>query len=78
MIGAVPHLHTRNRESFEYAREIVKPHGGLDPIIDWCKVECQSDWRWQLIDVSTDTRPGKYAFFFDSDRDCAAFCLKWC
>jgi len=67
----------REKDSFLYTKEIVKPFGLIDPIIAWCKTELQSDWRWQLIEVSSDTRPGRYCFFFDSERDFCAFTLKW-
>jgi hypothetical protein len=37
----------------------------------------QDDWRWQLIDTSTDQRPGRYVFYFDNNKDYFAFVLKW-
>jgi hypothetical protein len=67
----------RNRDSFNYAQEITKPFGVLESVLDWCKEELVGEWRWQLIDVSTDRRPGRYCFFFDSERDCLAFTMKW-
>ena len=67
----------RDRDSFAHAKEIVKPFGVLESVLDWCKDELVDEWRWQLIDVSTDTRPGRYCFFFDSERDCLAFTMKW-
>lgn len=67
----------REKESFNFAREINKFHGGLDPVLGWCKSECQGEWRWQLVDVSTDTRPGRYIFYFDDAKDALAFALKW-
>jgi hypothetical protein len=73
-VGAWDH---RGKESFAYAREITKPWGGLEPVLAWCKQELKHDWRWQLIDMSTDQRPGRYIFYFDSERDCCAFVLKW-
>ena len=75
MVRQIDH---RSRESFAYAREVAKPWGGLEPILAWCRTEVQGDWRWQLIDMSSDIRPGRYIFYFDSDRDCCAFSLKWC
>jgi hypothetical protein len=69
--------HIRDKESFAHAREISKPFGGLDTVIAWCKTELTGDWRWELVDVSSDIRPGRYIFYFDSDRDCCAFTLKW-
>lgn len=69
--------HIRDKESFAYAKEISKPFGGLDPVLAWCKTELTGEWRWQLVDVSSDIRPGRYIFYFDSDRDCCAFTLKW-
>ena len=68
----------RSAESFNFAREVVKAWGGLEPILDWCKSEVEGEWRWQLIDMSSDIRPGRYIFYFDSERDCVAFALKWC
>ena len=67
----------RVKDSFLYTREITKPFGHLDPVIEWCKAECTSDWRWQVQEVSSDIRPGRYVFYFDSERDCCAFALKW-
>ena len=70
-------IDSRNRESFLYSREIAKPFGELDRVIDWCKTEMVGDWRWQLVDVSSDRRLGRYVFYFDSERDFFAFTLQW-
>ena len=67
----------RDGTSFRFQREITRPFGDLDDILAWCKSELGGDWRWQLIDVSTDLRPGTYKFYFDSERDCVAFVLQW-
>lgn len=67
----------RSKESFPYVKEITKPFGVLDRIIAWCKTEMTDDWRWELLDVSSDIRPGRYIFYFDSERDACAFALKW-
>jgi hypothetical protein len=67
----------RDKESFAHSKEITKPFGGIDRVISWCKTEMASDWRWQVLEMSSDIRPGRYIFYFDSDRDCCAFCLKW-
>ena len=69
--------HVRERDSFRHAQEVIKPSGVLDDIIAWCKSECKQDWRWQLIEMSTDTRPGRYIFYFDSEQDYFAFYMKW-
>ena len=66
----------RIAESFPYAREISRP--GLDNVLEWCKSELVDNWKWQLVDVSSAQQPGRYIFYFDSDRDCCAFSLKWC
>jgi len=71
-------IDSRNRESFPYSREVHKHWGGLEPMLTWCKAELTGDWRWQLIDMATDQRPGRYCFFFDSERDVVAFTMKWC
>lgn len=67
----------RDKESFKHAQEISKEFGVLEHVLDWCKEELINEWRWQLIEVSSDQRPGRYCFFFDSERDCLAFTLKW-
>ena len=72
-----PLFEIRPGDSFEYAREIHKPFGELDRVLAWCKTELVGEWRWQLIDVSTDKRPGRYIFYFDDDRDYFAFTLYW-
>jgi hypothetical protein len=68
---------SRTGDTFPYVKEISKPHGAIDDIISWSKAELIDEWRWQLVEVSSDQRPGRYRFYFDSDRDCCAFLLKW-
>lgn len=72
-----PDYQIRDKESFRYAREIAKPFGQLDGILDWCKSEIRDDWRWQLVEMSNDQGPGRYIFYFDSERDFFAFTLYW-
>ena len=73
----VSQLNLRKAESFPFCQEISKPWGGLEPILCWCKQELQGEWRWELIDISSDQRPGRYKFYFDLGRDCTAFALRW-
>ena len=72
-----PLFEIRLGDSFRHAREINKPFGELDRVLAWCKTELVGEWRWQLVDVSTDQRPGRYIFYFDSERDYFAFTLYW-
>jgi hypothetical protein len=67
----------RTRESFNHATEIVKPVGVLEQVLDWCKNELRDEFRWQLVEMSSDIKPGRYIFFFDDERDYLAFVLKW-
>jgi hypothetical protein len=67
----------RTRESFNHAMEIVKPFGVLEQVLDWCKNELRDEFRWQLVEMSSDIKPGRYIFFFDDERDYLAFVLKW-
>lgn len=67
----------RPGESFGYAKEIHKAFGELDHVLAWCKTELTAEWRWQLIRTSTDREPGRYCFYFDSQRDFVAFLLQW-
>lgn len=64
-------------QRFDYAKDISKPFGKLQEILDWTKANCKPDWRWQLVDTPSDIRPGRYIFFFNDERDYFAFCLKW-
>lgn len=75
--GPLSSLNTRDQNSFAHAREISKEFGKLDDIIAWCKSEMSDEWRWQLVQVSSDVRPGRYIFYFDSERDYLAFTMKW-
>ena len=61
----------------DYAKEIKKPFGELDRVLAWAKSELIGTWRWQLVEVSTDQRPGRYIFYFDDERDYFAFTLYW-
>jgi hypothetical protein len=72
-----PMVFDRDQDSFNHAQEIAKPFGVLESVLDWCKEELVEEWRWQLIEVSSDDRPGRYVFYFDSERDCLAFTMKW-
>ena len=67
----------RDRNSFNHAQEISKPFGVLESVLDWCKEELTADWRWQLLSVSSELHPGRYIFYFDSERDYLAFVMKW-
>jgi len=67
----------RDRDSFHHAHEIVKPFGVIETVLNWCKKELRGEWRWQLIEVSSDIKPGRYCFFFDDERDYCAILMKW-
>ena len=72
-----PMSYARDRDSFCHAQEVTKPFGVLESVLDWCKEELSAEWRWQLLEVSSDNRPGRYIFYFDSERDYLAFVMKW-
>lgn len=64
-------------DSFRYKQEIHQLMGGLDPVLTWCRSECQGEWRWSIVEFSGGERPGCYCFYFDNDRDACAFTLRW-
>lgn len=66
----------REQNSFNFAKEIIKPFGVIEGVLDWAKKEFVGEWRWQLVEVSSNSRPGRYIFYFDSERDYLAFLLK--
>ena len=45
-------------------------------LLDWAKQEFVGEWRWQLVEISSERRPGRYIFYFESERDYLAFLLK--
>jgi hypothetical protein len=67
----------RDKHSFDHAHEIVKPFGVIEHVLNWCKIELRGEWRWQLLEMSSDIKPGRYCFFFDDERDYLAFLMKW-
>lgn len=75
MVRRVDH---RDQASFAFAREVRKPQGVLEPMLAWCRDQLQSDWRWQLVEMSSGHDAGRYIFYFDSEKDAVAFSLKWC
>ena len=70
-------LESRTRQSFQYSREIQKPYGELEKVLEWCKDELYREWRWQLIETSGSNSPGRYCFYFDDELEFTAFLLKW-
>lgn len=69
--------HTRDKDSFKHAHEVTKPYGQIDDILTWAKVQLVGEWRWQLVELSSIVRPGRYIFYFDSEKDYLTFVLKW-
>ena len=67
----------KDSTGYSYAKLINKPFGVIETVLDWCKEELVEDWRWQLVEVSSDRKPGEYIFYFDNERDYLAFILKW-
>ena len=76
-MNALDNLVIRAKESFNHTVEIHQPFGGLDGVLSWCKQNMDHEWRWQLVQVSTDHADGRYLFYFDNERDYCAFLLKW-
>ena len=67
----------RDRNSFDHAQEIIKAFGVIETVLNWCKSELRGEWRWQLLEMSSDIKPGRYCFFFDNEREYLAFLMKW-
>jgi len=67
----------RDRNSFDHAQEIIKAFGVIETVLNWCKSELRGEWRWQLLEMSSDIKPGRYIFYFDDERDYLAFVMKW-
>ena len=70
-----PVTESRERKSFVYSCEINKKLGTLDRMLNWCRTELLSDWRWELVGSGDDQ--WHYIFYFDTERDLFAFTLQW-
>ena len=62
--------------TFSFSCEIDKGVGCIQEVIDWCKNELNEKWRWNIVETSGES-PGKYIFYFDSEKSYLAFLLKW-
>ena len=69
--------HTRRGRGFNHAIEVKLPFGRLDMALSWCREQTKDDWRWQMVESATQTHPGRYIFYFDSDTDRLGFTMKW-
>ena len=75
----IPHLDTITFSDLtdQYEFQIEIRSGKLDEILSWCRREVAGDWRWQLLETSGSNALGRYQFYFEQDKDCCAFSLKW-
>lgn len=48
------------------------PYGQLQSILNWCKQNCTSNWKFA---EDNNSQFGGYEFFFESERDYVAFVL---
>ena len=67
----------KDQGSYSYAKRITKPFGVVEQVLEWCREELTDEWRWQLVEVSSDRKPGEYIFYFNDEREYLAFVLKW-
>ena len=51
---------------------ISPEYGKLEPLIEWCKRNCQGEWRFS--DYIMDLYDG-YTFLFETERDYVNFLL---
>jgi len=73
-----PMQYMQDKDSFDHACRIQKNYGVIEEILAWSKEALTADsWRWQLVTVSSNDRPGEYIFYFNSERDYLAFVMKW-
>lgn len=49
-------------------------YGELQPILDWCDRNCESEYRY--LDIDYDSDAGRWEFLFESEKDYVAF-LMW-
>ena len=70
-------INHRPADTFRHHVECKRAYGSLMVVVDWCKQECQGDWRWAVRDMPADQLLGIYDFYFDSDSDAVAFSLQW-
>ena len=78
MLTPVEDLDPAIRDYWPHSQTVDKPWGHLEPMLNWCKCQLEHEWRWQLLVSSDGNLPGRYIFYFQSDKDHTAFMLKWC
>jgi hypothetical protein len=64
-----------DQDCLTFSCTVSKPFGWLDPALDWCRREVGQEWKWQLIESSTDQAHGVYRFYFSSLQDFVAFTM---
>ena len=57
-----------------YNAKLDIPYGQLATIIQWCEDNCQSDWKYNVIDYGGKD-PGSYEFLFNDEKDYVKFLL---
>lgn len=64
-------------EGYPHAKTLYLPTGEIDAVVNWCKQELTTTWKWQILSSSSSDTPGAYSFFFKADSDFFAFLLKY-
>lgn len=60
-----------------YSTTILIPFGKLDSILNWCKDNCNDNWKFFTGEFTTTNNVWlvSYEFQFESDKDYMAFML---
>jgi hypothetical protein len=52
-------------------------YGGFDEVIEWCELNCASEWNLAHIKELSGFTKGVYEFTFTSESDAVLFSLRW-
>lgn len=68
--------------STAYHTKINLPYGELNPLLDWCKKNCEEEWKFNFTEPTSFVLPSisdetatTWEFYFESKRDYTNFLL---
>lgn len=58
-----------------YKADIQLAYGELGKVVEWCRNNCVSEWKFHEHHNTEDSWKPEYTFYFENERDFVAFTL---
>lgn len=58
-----------------FRTDIQLPYGHLGEVVEWCRNNCVSEWKFHEHHNTVDTFDPEYTFYFENERDYVAFLI---